>query len=183
MSESANPSNPISSPAASAEAPVPEATTTPEIPQGPLGQLLQSKGFHPTALGKDALGNESMSFALTELLGAAQVLKDEASFDLLLSVSGVDMKTHRESVAHVFSLATNTTVALKVQVDEAEECPSLVSVWPAANWHERESYDLMGIIYCGHPDLRRILMPVDWVGHPLRKDYNEEDPRLVWNRR
>jgi len=179
MSESANPSNP----AASSEAPAPEAPTTPEIPQGSLGKLLQSKGFHPTALGNDALGNETMSFALTELLGAAQVLKDDASFDMLLSVAGVDRKTHRESVAHVFSLATNTTVVLKVQVDEAEECPSLVPVWPAANWHERESYDLMGIIYCGHPDLRRILMPVDWVGHPLRKDYKEEDPRLVWNRR
>lgn len=174
MSESANPSNPT----ASAEAPA-----VPEIPQGPLGQLLQSKGLHPVALGNDALGNESIELALTELLGAAQVLKDNASFDMLLSVAGVDKKTHRESVAHVFSLATNTTVVLKVKVDESEECPSLVPVWPAANWHERESYDLMGIIYCGHPDLRRILMPVDWVGHPLRKDYKEEDPRLVWNRR
>jgi NADH-quinone oxidoreductase subunit C len=74
-------------------------------------------------------------------------------------------------------------VILKVTANGADESPSLYPVWPAVDWHEREAYDLLGIHYIGHPDLRRILMPTYWLGHPLRKDYKEEDPRLVWNRR
>ena len=56
-------------------------------------------------------------------------------------------------------------------------------IWHAADWHERESYDLLGIHYDGHTNLTRILMPNDWLGHPLRKDYKVNDPRLVWNER
>jgi NADH-quinone oxidoreductase subunit C len=61
----------------------------------------------------------------------------------------------------------------RVQVfcDDGEEVPSVVSVWPTADWHEREAYDFMGIVFSGHPNLRRLIMPSDWDGHPLRKDY------------
>ena len=62
-------------------------------------------------------------------------------------------------------------VRLQVWVDESEPVPSVVSVWPTADWHEREAYDLMGVRIEGHPDLTRILMDDDWEGHPLRKDY------------
>ena len=62
-------------------------------------------------------------------------------------------------------------VRLQVWVDDGEAVPSLVSVWPTADWHEREAWDLMGIRFDGHPNPRRILMDDDWVGHPLRKDY------------
>jgi NADH-quinone oxidoreductase subunit C len=95
----------------------------------------------------------------------------------------VDHKTHRESVIHLYSTEINHYLILKTPAGEEDWVPSVCSVWPAANWHERESYDLMGIDYVGHPDLTRILMPVDWLGHPLRKDYEENDPRLVWNKR
>jgi len=62
-------------------------------------------------------------------------------------------------------------VRLKVWLDEGESLPSVVSVWPTADWHEREQFDLMGITFDGHPNLRRLLMEDDWEGHPLRKDY------------
>jgi len=62
-------------------------------------------------------------------------------------------------------------VRLQVWLDDGEEVPSVVGVWPTADWHEREQYDLMGIRFAGHPNLRRLIMPTDWAGHPLRKDY------------
>jgi NADH-quinone oxidoreductase subunit C len=62
-------------------------------------------------------------------------------------------------------------VRLQVFVEDGESVPSVVSVWPTADWHEREQYDLMGIVFEGHPNLKRLLMPSDWDGHPLRKDY------------
>jgi NADH-quinone oxidoreductase subunit C len=62
-------------------------------------------------------------------------------------------------------------VRLQVFVDDGQPVPSVVSVWPTADWHEREQYDLMGIVFEGHPNLRRLIMPSDWDGHPLRKDY------------
>ena len=62
-------------------------------------------------------------------------------------------------------------VRLKVWLDDGEAVQSVVPVWPTADWHEREQYDLMGIRFTGHPNLRRLIMPTDWAGHPLRKDY------------
>ena len=62
-------------------------------------------------------------------------------------------------------------VRLQCWADEGESVPSVVSVWPTCDWHEREQYDLMGIVFDGHPNLERLLMPEDWEGHPLRKDY------------
>jgi NADH:ubiquinone oxidoreductase subunit C len=62
-------------------------------------------------------------------------------------------------------------VRLQVFLDDGEEVPSVVSVWPTADWHEREAYDFMGIVFAGHPNLKRLIMPADWDGHPLRKDY------------
>ena len=73
---------------------------------------------------------------------------------------------------HLLGLRTGAPrVRLQVWVDDAQHVPSLVSVWPTADWHEREAFDLMGIRFDGHPNHRRILMDDDWEGHPLRKDY------------
>jgi NADH-quinone oxidoreductase subunit C len=62
-------------------------------------------------------------------------------------------------------------VRLQVFVDDGEPVPSVVEIWPTADWHEREQYDLMGVVFSGHPNLKRLIMPSDWDGHPLRKDY------------
>ncbi len=79
---------------------------------------------------------------------------------------------------HIVSLDRRERLRLKVKLNGSDPIVhSVTGVWPTANWHERESYDLFGIRFDGHPDLRRILMPDDWEGHPLRKDYPTEGYR------
>lgn len=91
----------------------------------------------------------------------------------------VDWKPHVEVVYHLWSLVHKHSLVVKVMLPrwkgdvagELPEVPSVAGVWATADWHERETYDLMGINFTGHPNLVRILCPEDWVGHPLRKDY------------
>lgn len=94
-------------------------------------------------------------------------------FDYLMCLSGVDHgKGTLGVVYNLFSMTKRQKITLKVEVSKDQpEVPSVVSVWPSANWHEREAYDLMGVVFSGHPDLRRILLPEDYPGHPLRKDF------------
>lgn len=105
---------------------------------------------------------------------ALQVRDDEAlRFDTLMCLSGVDGGDGTLlSVCHLHSMEIGHKLTLKtvVQADDPH-IPTLEKVWRIADWHEREAYDLIGIIYDGHRDLRRILLPYDWEGHPLRKDY------------
>jgi NADH-quinone oxidoreductase subunit C len=76
----------------------------------------------------------------------------------------------RYHLAHVGDGPTDR-VRVQVWLDDGQEVPSVVPVWPTADWHEREQYDLMGVVFTGHPNMRRLIMPNDWDGHPLRKDY------------
>jgi len=111
----------------------------------------------------------------------AQFLRDseELRLNYLRNVSGVDYETHMEVVYHLQSLDTKQNYCVKVRTNrEQPSVPSVTPVWATANWNEREIYDLFGIDFPGHPDLRRIMMPDDWVGHPLRKDYVPFDPEV-----
>ena len=97
-------------------------------------------------------------------------------FDYCEDVTGIDWPARNliEVVYHLFSLQHRHQIVLKVQADRSQpSVPSVQGVWKAANWLEREVYDMLGVNFAGHPDLRRILLPDDWVGHPLRKDYQE----------
>ena len=84
-----------------------------------------------------------------------------------------DVKPKRFSISyHLLALRQGAPRArLQCWADEGESVPSVISVWPTCDWHEREQFDLMGIVFEGHPNLERLLMPEDWEGHPLRKDY------------
>ena len=106
-------------------------------------------------------------------------LKSDAQlrFDCLMNLSAVDWpkKNQIHVVYHLFSYARRHAVILKVQLDRGSPVvPSVEPVWKSADWLEREQYDLLGVQFEGHPDLRRIMLPDDWVGHPLRKDYVEQ---------
>jgi NADH-quinone oxidoreductase subunit C len=96
-------------------------------------------------------------------------------YNFLSDVSGVDYypQEPRFGLAyHLYSMIYNRSLRLKIYLPEGEPTAlSITSVYPAANWQEREYYDLLGIIFTDHPDLRRILLPDDWNGYPLRKDY------------
>lgn len=111
------------------------------------------------------------------LLACATLLRDDGRFlfDSLRDICGADYARpveRFEVVYNIYSLRHHRRVRLKVRVDE-EECrvPSVCEVWPAANWLERETFDMYGIAFDGHPDLRRIYMPPEFEHHPLRKDF------------
>jgi NADH-quinone oxidoreductase subunit C len=128
------------------------------------------------------------------LLDVCRHLRDEPglAFDYLNCITGVDYlhtdekkaakaewKPHTEVIYHLFSMKHKHSLVLKVmlprwkndQPGELPEVPSVADLWATADWHEREVYDLSGVYFTGHPNLRRILCPEDWVGYPLRKDY------------
>ncbi|MBB2894758.1 NADH-quinone oxidoreductase subunit C [Flexivirga oryzae] len=124
-------------------------------------------------------GELTLFVAREHLPLVAQVLRDEPAlrFEQCLSVSGVHypQETGRElhAVYHFFSI-TNGSKRVRVEVtapDDDPHIPSIVETYPGADWHERETWDMFGIVFDGHPALTRILMPDDWPGHPQRKDY------------
>jgi NADH-quinone oxidoreductase subunit C len=117
-----------------------------------------------------------------DLLKVCEFLKDdpETGFDFLSFVCAVDYLPREprfEVVYQLYSTKTHKRFRLKTRIGSQDATvPSVTSLWPTADWHERETFDLMGISFQDHPDLRRILLPADWVGHPLRKDYPLQGP-------
>ncbi len=124
--------------------------------------------------GEDA-SSESLILRAQDIEKAILFLMEEHGFDYLMNLAAVDYKDTFAVVYDLYSFKTGKKISLKAFLaKEDPSVPSLSRILPAANWHEREAYDLMGINFTGHPDLRRILLPDDWVGHPLRKDYIKE---------
>jgi NADH-quinone oxidoreductase subunit C len=118
-------------------------------------------------------------------LEVARYTRDEEKFNLLSDLTAVDWpKRERrfEVVANLYSFAKNERLRLKTHMGEAEKVASVSSVWPTANWLERECFDMFGIVFEGHPDLKRILLPEEWQGHPLRKDYDILQQDTAWIR-
>lgn len=123
----------------------------------------------------DGVHDPFIKIAPDRVKDVALLLRDqeESAFDSLMCLSGVDYAGGRLGVVyHLHSTRCGHKIVLKVEVRvDSPHCQSVESVWKTANWHEREAFDMFGIIFDGHPDLRRILLPDDWEGHPLRKDY------------
>jgi NADH-quinone oxidoreductase subunit C len=95
-------------------------------------------------------------------------------FDFLADLTAVDYPSRPQRfdiVYNLYSLTQNHRLRIKVAVGEDETVPTVTPVWLGANWHEREVYDMFGVVFANHPDMRRILLPADWEGYPLRKDY------------
>lgn len=144
----------------------------------PIAQIT-GKALEPQTLKGDFL---SLEIDRTNLVAVCRFLRDQLSFDLLSCISGVDMLDHLESVYHLRSLTRDQLLQIKVRLDnEKPEVESVVSVWPTANWLERETYDMYGIRYAGHPDLRRMLLDDDFEGHPLLKSFHPV-PHVVKDR-
>lgn len=134
----------------------------------------------PDSLGEvtEAFGEVTVIVRREQLVDIVSYLKSAPSFqfNFLADICGADRGPEEEPRFevnyHLFSTTKHHRLRLKVLLNEDDaHVPSVTSVWRTANWHERETYDMFGVIFDGHPDLRRILLPDDWQGHALRKDF------------
>ena len=151
-----------------------DATKTDALDE--LGALIALKQPNAVQSVATAFGELTVTCNLAGLVALMEFLRDDAScrFSTLIDITAVDhpeRPARFDMVWHLLSMYTNQRVRVKAQVREDEMVPSLVKVWPGANWYERETFDMFGIIFSGHPDLRRILTDYGFRGHPLRKDF------------
>jgi len=138
--------------------------------------LAIEKRFPTAVLDWHALcGDRTLLVEYEHLLEIARLLKEQFGYNVLVDLTCVDYlprKPRFEVVYHFMNLETKARLRVKVQPDETHPVvPSLTPLWPIANWYEREVWDLFGIKFHGHPDLKRILLYEEFEGHPLRKDY------------
>ena len=159
-------------PAAVAKAPV-----KPEVWSSPLLEALQ-RGL-PGAIHEAVIFRKMPSITVAKefLLSVCHYLKGDegGAYTLLTDETAVDYPKREKRfdiIYHLYSFKRNDRLRVKVVIAEGETVPSVVGIWPTANWLEREVYDMFGVVYEGHPDLKRILLPDGWTGHPLRKDYD-----------
>ncbi len=142
-----------------------------------------------------AFGELNVTVAVSQLVGFVEFLKSDQTcrFSTLVDITGIDWpeRAKRFDVVYQFlSMYRNQRIRIRVEVGEEEMVPSIVSVHPSANWFEREVFDMFGVLFSGHPDLRRILTDYGFRGYPLRKDfpttgyievrYDEEQKRVVY---
>ncbi|MGO9986894.1 MAG: NADH-quinone oxidoreductase subunit C [Rhodomicrobium sp.] len=156
-----------------------------------------AKAALPEALidAKIAFGELTLAVRRAKIVETAKVLRDDPAlrFKILIDICGADYPDRPERfevVYHFLSVHNNLRVRVKTTADSDSPVPSIVGLFPAANWYEREAFDLYGILFEGHPDLRRILTDYGFKGHPLRKDfpltgfvelrYDEEQKRVVY---
>ncbi|GJD36493.1 NADH-quinone oxidoreductase subunit C [Methylobacterium aerolatum] len=142
-----------------------------------------------------AFGELTLVVQASNIVFALTYLRDDpaCAFRCFIDLCGVDYPQREKRfdvVYHLLSLRHNARIRVKVQTDEVTPVPSIIEVYPAANWFEREAYDLYGILFSGHPDLRRLLTDYGFEGHPLRKDfpltgfvevrYDQDEGRVVY---
>ena len=148
-----------------------------------MGETLQELGEHiASKLGsavhgfKVEFGELSVMAEAAEIISVLTFLRDDAEcgFACFIDICGVDYPSREQRfdvVYHLLAPYQNRRIRVKVRTDEDTPVPSVISVFPSANWYERETFDLYGVLVSGHPDLRRILTDYGFAGHPLRKDF------------
>ena len=139
-----------------------------------LGKTLVGVGSGAFTSYKVAFGDLCVTAQLPQIAGAIRTLRDVHGFEQLVDVCGVDYPERErrfDVVYHLLSLTKNLRIRVKVATDEDTAVPSITEVFPNADWYEREAFDMYGIFFEGHPDLRRILTDYGFHGHPLRKDF------------
>lgn len=148
-----------------------------------MDESLQDLGDHLAAGLGDAIvssgidrGELTLITRADKIVKVLKFLRDDPAchFSVLVDICGVDNPGRAKRfdvVYHLLSMHQNQRVRVKLETDEDTQVPSVVGVFPAANWFEREAFDLYGILFSGHPDLRRILTDYGFTGHPLRKDF------------
>jgi NADH-quinone oxidoreductase subunit C len=184
---------PAKAPAAAppaAAAPKPAVPPPPKAPvqlQTPLDNELvgRVRAKFGTAL-VEAIEDRKQAIVIVECerLGeVAQYLRDEEKFDLLSDLTAVDWPKREKRfdvVLNLYSFAKNERLRVKARAGDGEQVPSVAGIWLTANWLEREAFDMFGIIFAGHPNLTRILLPDEWQGYPLRKDYDIIEQDTSW---
>ncbi len=139
-----------------------------------LGQDLVTNGAGRFTRYEVAFGDLTLTAQLPRIAEALRVLRDQHDFQQLMDVCGVDYPDRErrfDVVYHLLSMTRNLRVRVKVETDEDTAVPSVTGVYPTADWYERETFDMYGVFFDGHPDLRRILTDYGFHGHPLRKDF------------
>jgi NADH-quinone oxidoreductase subunit C len=177
-----------------AEKPAAAATAAPAKPATPAKPAAPAKAAGPVPLpwtsplvekyrsqygsGLDALtylGQNYLSVDRSLIPDILRLLRDEEQFDYCVDITAVHYPKREKQfdvVWILYSFARNERMRVKTQIADGASIPSSVAIWPTANWLEREVYDMFGIQFDGHPDLKRILLPDGWKGYPLRKDYD-----------
>lgn len=141
----------------------------------PIVAALEQAGPSLLVNASVALGELTLEVPAESIVRVCKLLRDEHSFNRLSTVTAVDrypVEPRFEVVYHLYSITNKQRVRVKARVGSDNlEIDSVIPVWPSANWYEREVFDLFGIGFRNHPELTRIMMPDDWQGHPLRRDY------------
>jgi NADH-quinone oxidoreductase subunit C len=176
-------------PAAPAKPAAPVSPKPPVVLQTPLNNELVSRfraKFGAAIL--EAMEDRKQAILTVErdrLAEIALYTRDEEKFEMLADLTAVDWPKREKRfdvVLNLYSFAKNERLRLKAHAADGEEVPSVVGVWVAANWLEREVFDMFGIVFSGHPNLKRILLPDEWQGYPLRKDYDILQQDTAWVR-
>jgi NADH-quinone oxidoreductase subunit C len=182
-------------PGASPDAPKPPVKKKEEGPKPidasghPLAQRLRKRFNGAILEAIEFIGQVSLIIEPSKIVDVCEALKrDETTpFNYLSDLTCVHFPDHTEApfeiVYNLYSISENERVRLKLTTTPERGVNSVTGVWPSANWMEREVYDLFGIIFHGHPDLRRLLLPPDWEGHPLRKDVSLEFVENEWTKK
>ncbi|HEX4542725.1 MAG TPA: NADH-quinone oxidoreductase subunit C [Candidatus Acidoferrum sp.] len=184
------PAKPVPAPPAGAAAPKPAAPAPPKPPvllQTPLENELVARMRARFGSGLlEAIEDRKQAILTVECARLGEIalyLRDEEKFDLLSDLTAVDWPKREKRfdvVLNLYSFPKNERLRVKARAADGEHVPSVVGVWPTANWLEREAFDMFGIVFAGHPDLRRILLPDGWQGYPLRKDYDIIQQDTAW---